>query len=137
MNSPTSGAKITRAKLTRNTSPHSEPNSLARDTSAVTRPPLQAFRKQTAHTRSAATTVALPAVGYPRARGGVFNTPGVQLPRMKSTRKGLRDGDLFKDTYERLNCAACEKVLKKQNDPDKVYSVRICPECEAEFKELR
>jgi len=33
---------------------------------------------------------------------------------MKSTRKGLRDGDLFKDTYERLNCADCEKVLKKR-----------------------
>ena len=56
---------------------------------------------------------------------------------MKSTRKGLRDGDLFKDTYERLNCADGEKVLKKQNDPDEVFSVRVCPECEAEFKELR
>ncbi|GAA0506169.1 hypothetical protein SAMN04488066_101134 [Halorubrum aquaticum] len=56
---------------------------------------------------------------------------------MKSTRKALRDGDLFKDTYERLNCAACEKVLKKKNDPDEVFSVRTCPECGAEFKELR
>jgi predicted nucleic acid-binding Zn ribbon protein len=56
---------------------------------------------------------------------------------MKSTRKGLRDGDLFKDTYERLNCAQCEKVLKKKNDPDEVFSVRVCPECSATFKELR
>ncbi|WP_168654251.1 MULTISPECIES: HVO_0758 family zinc finger protein [Halorubrum] len=56
---------------------------------------------------------------------------------MKSTRKGLRDGDLFKDTYERLNCAECEQVLKKQNDPDEVFSVRVCPECGTKFKELR
>lgn len=56
---------------------------------------------------------------------------------MKSTRKGLRDGDLFKDTYERLNCASCEMVLKKTNDPDEVFSVRKCPECGEEYKELR
>jgi hypothetical protein len=56
---------------------------------------------------------------------------------MKSTRKGLRDGELMKDTYERLNCAACEKTLKKKNDPDEVFSVRTCPECESEWKELR
>ena len=56
---------------------------------------------------------------------------------MKSTRKGLREGDLFKDTYERLNCADCEKVLKTENDPDEVFAVRVCPECNAEFKELR
>ena len=56
---------------------------------------------------------------------------------MKSTRKGLRDGDLVKDTYERLNCAECDKVLKKKNDPDEVFSVRVCPECGRTFKELR
>ena len=56
---------------------------------------------------------------------------------MKSTRKALRDGDLFKDTYERLNCAECEMVLKKQNDPDEVFAVRICPECGERYKELR
>ncbi len=56
---------------------------------------------------------------------------------MESTRKGLRNGDLFKDTYERLNCENCEAVLKKQNDPDEVFSVRTCPECGAEWKELR
>lgn len=56
---------------------------------------------------------------------------------MKSTRKGLREGELHKDTYERLNCAECEKTLKKKNDPDKVYSVRTCPECSREWKELR
>lgn len=56
---------------------------------------------------------------------------------MKSTRKGLRNGELFKDTYERLNCDTCDKPLKKENDPDEVYSVRICPECERRWKELR
>ena len=68
---------------------------------------------------------------------GVFIPPRDQLRAMKSTRKGLRDGDLFKYTYERLNCADCEKVLKKKNDPDEVFSVRVCPECGATFKELR
>ena len=56
---------------------------------------------------------------------------------MKSTRKGLRDDELFKDTYERLNCAACEKTLKTEDDPDEVFSVRICPECNRRWKELR
>ena len=56
---------------------------------------------------------------------------------MKSTRKGLRKGDLVKDTYERLTCAACEETLKKRNDPDEVFSVRTCPECGSEWKELR
>ena len=72
-----------------------------------------------------------------RTSYGVFMPAGDQPRDMKSTRKALRDGDLYKDTYERLNCAECEKVLKKRNDPDEVFSVRICPECEAEFKELR
>ena len=56
---------------------------------------------------------------------------------MKSTRKGLRDGDLVKDTYERLNCVECEIVLKKEKNSDEVFSVRTCPECDLEFKELR
>jgi len=56
---------------------------------------------------------------------------------MKSTRKGLRDGELEKDTYGRLTCAACGKSLKTQNDPDEVYTVRVCPDCGNEWKELR
>ncbi|WP_199234133.1 HVO_0758 family zinc finger protein [Halorubrum sp. GN11_10-6_MGM] len=55
---------------------------------------------------------------------------------MKSTRKGLRESDLFKDTYDRLNCSHCEMVLKKENDTEEVFAVRTCPECGAEFKEL-
>lgn len=56
---------------------------------------------------------------------------------MKSTRKGLRDGELDKDNYGRIVCAACEETLKKANDPDEVFSVRTCPDCAKEWKELR
>lgn len=56
---------------------------------------------------------------------------------MKSTRKGLREDDLFKDTYERLNCAACEQTLAKENPPDEIYAIRRCPDCGREWKELR
>jgi NAD-dependent SIR2 family protein deacetylase len=56
---------------------------------------------------------------------------------MKSTRKGLRDGELVKDTYERLTCAECEQTLKKENDPDEIFSVRTCPDCGKQWKELR
>jgi predicted RNA-binding Zn-ribbon protein involved in translation (DUF1610 family) len=56
---------------------------------------------------------------------------------MKSTRKGLRDGELYKDNYERLNCTDCEMTLKKVNDPDEVFSIRTCPECGRQWKELR
>ncbi|CDK40329.1 HVO_0758 family zinc finger protein [Halorubrum sp. AJ67] len=55
---------------------------------------------------------------------------------MKSTRKGLRDGDLFKDTYERLTCADCEQVLKTKNDPDNVFDIRTCPDCSTQYKDL-
>lgn len=55
---------------------------------------------------------------------------------MKSTRKGLRNDELYKDTYQRLNCAECEKTLATENPPDEVYNVRKCPDCEKEWKEL-
>jgi ribosomal protein L37AE/L43A len=56
---------------------------------------------------------------------------------MKSTRKGLRDGELYKDTYERLTCERCDKTLKTERDPDKVYAVRTCPDCGRKWEELR
>ncbi|WP_277553268.1 HVO_0758 family zinc finger protein [Halobaculum limi] len=56
---------------------------------------------------------------------------------MKSTRKGLREGELEKDNYERLKCVECGESLSKQNPPDEVYSVRTCPDCGREWKELR
>jgi predicted RNA-binding Zn-ribbon protein involved in translation (DUF1610 family) len=55
---------------------------------------------------------------------------------MKSVRKGLRDGDIEKDTYGRLECTACGQSLQSVNDPDEVGTVRRCPECGAEFREL-
>lgn len=55
---------------------------------------------------------------------------------MKSVRKALRNDDLFKDTYQRLNCADCEEELKTDNDPDEVGTVRVCPECGGRWKEL-
>lgn len=55
---------------------------------------------------------------------------------MKSVRKGLRSGDLDKDTYERLSCTACEEILETRNDPDEVGRVRVCPECATEWREV-
>lgn len=62
--------------------------------------------------------------------------PGEQ-PGMKSTRKGLREGELEKDNYERLVCANCGQSLGNENPPDEVYTVRSCSECGREWKELR
>lgn len=56
---------------------------------------------------------------------------------MRSVRQALRDGDLEKDTYERIVCGDCEQPLGTQNDPDTVETVRTCPDCEREWKELR
>ncbi len=58
------------------------------------------------------------------------------LTNMKSTRKGLRAGDLEKDTYGRLRCSSCEMDLDTENDPDVVGKVRACPECGAQWKEV-
>ncbi|ELZ27215.1 hypothetical protein C474_17754 [Halogeometricum pallidum JCM 14848] len=55
---------------------------------------------------------------------------------MKTTRKGMREGELEKDTYDRLACSECGETLKTRNDPDEVFSVRTCPECGAEWKEI-
>lgn len=55
---------------------------------------------------------------------------------MDSVRKGLRAGEIEKDTYERLVCAECGEQLKTKNDPDVVGSVRRCPDCGTEWKQL-
>jgi len=55
---------------------------------------------------------------------------------MDSVRKGLRAGDIEKDTYDRLICAECEQQLSTQDDPDEVYSLRVCPECGREWRQL-
>ena len=56
---------------------------------------------------------------------------------MKTIRKGLRDGDLVKDTYERVTCAECDSALTTENDPDEISTIRRCPECDSEYKEIR
>ena len=55
---------------------------------------------------------------------------------MKSTRKGLRNDDLYKDNYERIACGECEETLQRENDPDKVFDIRTCPNCGKQWKEL-
>jgi rRNA maturation endonuclease Nob1 len=55
---------------------------------------------------------------------------------MQSVRKGLRAGDIEKDTYERLRCVSCGEHLETRNDPDEVGRIRFCPECGSEWKKI-
>jgi DNA-directed RNA polymerase subunit RPC12/RpoP len=55
---------------------------------------------------------------------------------MESVQKGLRAGDLEKDTYDRLRCASCEEELGRRSDSDEVGAVRVCPECDSEWRQL-
>lgn len=55
---------------------------------------------------------------------------------MDSIRKGLRSGSLEKDTYERLNCVECDEELETKNDPDKIGSVRKCPDCGESWQQI-
>jgi hypothetical protein len=55
---------------------------------------------------------------------------------MESVRRGLRSGDIEKDTYERLTCAECEEELATQAMPEDVGKRRVCPECGTEWQEM-
>lgn len=55
---------------------------------------------------------------------------------MDTVRQGLRADQITKDTYERLQCSDCEERLKTRNDPDEIGSVRFCPECDREWKQI-
>lgn len=55
---------------------------------------------------------------------------------MKSVRKGLRAGEIEKDTYERLTCADCGEELGTRNDPDAIGTVRFCPECDRQWQKV-
>lgn len=55
---------------------------------------------------------------------------------MKSVQKGLRDGEIEKDVYDRLKCAECGEQLGTENDPDEIGSVRICTTCGREWQQL-
>jgi len=54
---------------------------------------------------------------------------------MDSVRKGLRAGDIEKDTYERLVCARCGERLETESDPDRIAKVRRCSECGREWEQ--
>lgn len=55
---------------------------------------------------------------------------------MDSVRKGLRSGDIEKDTYERLTCSACGEDLGTKNDPEELGIVRHCPSCGEEWRKI-
>lgn len=55
---------------------------------------------------------------------------------MKSIRKGLREGNLEKDTYGRLSCTICASSLQMKDDPDTLGSVRVCPDCQNEWRAI-
>lgn len=55
---------------------------------------------------------------------------------MQSVRKGLRAGEIEKDTYDRLHCSRCGTQLGTRNDPEEVYTIRVCPECGDQWKQL-
>lgn len=56
---------------------------------------------------------------------------------MDSVRSGLRQGELERDTYDRLVCVECGKTLKRRDDPDVVGTVRFCPTCGTEYSQIR
>ncbi|AKH97097.1 HVO_0758 family zinc finger protein [Halanaeroarchaeum sulfurireducens] len=55
---------------------------------------------------------------------------------MESVRKGLRAGELERDTYDRLVCAECGTQLQREDAPDEIYTLRRCPNCGAEYKQI-
>ncbi|MFB6114048.1 MAG: HVO_0758 family zinc finger protein [Halodesulfurarchaeum sp.] len=55
---------------------------------------------------------------------------------MDSVTKGLRQGDVVKDTYDRLLCAECDSRLKRRDEPGEVGSVRECPDCGRQWRQL-
>ena len=56
---------------------------------------------------------------------------------MRSVRKGLRAGEIEKDTYDRLTCAACGVSLTKRDDPAELGMTRKCPECGREWEQVK
>lgn len=60
----------------------------------------------------------------------------MRRPTMESVRKGLRAGDIEKDTYGRLECAACGTQLGRRDSDEEVGAVRLCADCGREWKQL-
>ena len=55
---------------------------------------------------------------------------------MISVRKGLRAGEISKDTYDRLVCAECGVDLGKRADPEDQGVIRYCPRCAREWRRV-
>lgn len=55
---------------------------------------------------------------------------------MESVQKALRNGDVEKDNFGRLTCNHCGERLKTENDPDRLHSRKVCPECGRKWKQL-
>ncbi|MFW6448510.1 MAG: HVO_0758 family zinc finger protein [Halobacteriota archaeon] len=55
---------------------------------------------------------------------------------MKSVRQGLRDGELARDTFDRLSCTRCEVGLRVVDDPDELGPINVCPECGNRWRDL-
>jgi DNA replicative helicase MCM subunit Mcm2 (Cdc46/Mcm family) len=68
-------------------------------------------------------------------RGKFLSFDGIATG-MQSVRKGLRAGEIEKDTYERLTCSDCGEELETRNDPEEIGKLRACPECGREWKEV-
>lgn len=54
---------------------------------------------------------------------------GRKRPAMESVRKGLRAGQIDKDTYGRLECSNCDVGLTKKEDEDGMGYLHTCPDC--------
>ncbi len=55
---------------------------------------------------------------------------------MQSARKALRDGSIDKDSYGRLRCGECGTSLGTDDPDEEIYTIRRCPDCDGEWKEL-
>lgn len=56
---------------------------------------------------------------------------------MRSVRKGLRAGEIEKDTYDRLACAVCGVQLGTREEADSLGMIRSCPECGREWEQVK
>lgn len=55
---------------------------------------------------------------------------------MRSVRQGIREGEIEKDTYERLECAECGVQLGTRNESGEIGSIRECPKCGREWEQV-
>jgi hypothetical protein len=53
-----------------------------------------------------------------------------------SISKGSRNGDIEKDSYKRLLCADCGTRLARRTVPDEPWTLRRCPECDRQWRDL-